>query len=833
MSLRLHHRHHLLCPLTLILVLIASSGPAAEEHLVIGFDQDPAGFVGDQVAFKADGSGGFLRLRHGTGDYAQALRGFDQRRDLVELRLRVRTTNATTLAIRCADATGQEFLHRLPLARDGAWHQVTLAGDAVAHQSWGGADDGRWYAPLTALALVVDERDAGVDIDDLTLRLGPRITPGLAWLPGTPSNVFIVGEQSTVVLETIGDLVTWRITDFWNAEVVTGEATPVHERVTLHPPARPGYYMVHARARQRDATIVEGRTACAVLPRPERTTAPVWGVATHFAQGTPTSIMPTLAKAGIRLIRDEMYWDAVELERGRWTLPTHFSNYHAAARAAGLETLVLLSYANPLYDNGQTPHSVAGRAAFAAYATAMQRQLPAPVAAWEVWNEYNGGFCEGPASEDRPRHYAALLADSWRALKAADPHAVVLGGAAVLQPLPWFEDIFTHGALQHLDAVVIHPYRKRPEGVDREVDELRALMRRHGGEKPIWVTETGLDSVAEDEWERGLNLYERARADSARYLVRQLTLLRKAGCERLMWYVANDSDMFKAMGLLRQEADVGGTGPFNATAVLVAYATLINQLGERAFHSREGHTPYARSWCLRFGDAADDQVRVCWALEPSAFVLRTDQPLIITDLMGGKRTMSPVDGVVRLPVGPEVVYVQGTVKQVVPVDDGWRALAATDEDFSATQGGQGWHYGYRHGLSGDFRPLEWRRTYWDWRWASSEHGILQQTRDGCEPEGTIEDPWYVDRRWVCAHDGPLVLSGDFSVTDVRSDGVDVHVLVDGVRLWSQVIAGGETIQMRVPVTMRAGGTLDLLVGPHRATAYDACHFDLRVLQTTR
>lgn len=808
---------------------------AAEDPLFCGFERGLDGFSDDGAelcrAAPAEGEA-CLRLSNGDGDHVQAVRRLDLRRDLLRLGLRVRSTTTDSLAIRLADGTGQEFLYRLPFAADGAWHALTLERSAPPAQTWGGAADGRWQPPCTAIALVVEGPRNVIDIDALGADLGERIAPSFAWRPIRPSNVFISGETPAIAVETTGDSVAYRITDFHGGEVAAGSAVVDSGSAVLHPPARPGYYLVRAEARRDGRPIAERWTGCAVIPAPQRLPGPqVWGVATHCAQGMDPAVLPTLAKAGIGLIRDEMYWDRVESGRGSYALPRRFAAYHAAARAAGLETLLLLSFANPLYDGGQTPHTAEGRAAFAAYGGELRRLLAGDACAWEVWNEYNGSFCRGPAEQDRARHYALLLRETARRLKRDQPDAVVLGGAAVLQPIPWFEDIFAQGALADLDGLVIHPYRAQPEGVDRDIDELRALMRRHGGEKPIHVTETGLDAPAEHPWERGRGLYEQSREESARYLVRQLALLRKAGCASISWYVAADSDLFKTMGLLRQEADVAGAGPFAATATFVAYANLIHQLGHRPFRARDGLVPYARSWCLRFGDG-DDSVRVCWATVPSAFDLRAEAPLTVTDLMGASRSITPIGGVVRLAVGTEAVYVRGAISRVEAVPDGFTAIAASDDDFGADQGGAGWSYGFRQGLAGAFRPMTWTRTAWDWRWAADGMQFLHQGRAGCEPEGTAADPWYVDRRWTSPMGGNLMLSGTLASVDTQSDGLDLHVQVDGRTVWSRTVVGGDSAELALPISIAAGGVLDILVGPNQAASFDACRLDLRVLRPT-
>ena len=119
----------------------------------------------------------------------------------------------------------------------------------------------------------------------------------------------------------------------------------------------------------------------------------------------------------------------------------------------------------------------------------------------------------------------------------------VLGGAAVPIPLDYYRQLFEHGALNSMDAVVIHPYRRQPEGVEEQIESLRQLMARYGTPKPIWATEFS-----------DLPDMKKSRDDVARYLVRMSTLLLAAHVERLYWYLLRDYQEFTGLGLLHDES---------------------------------------------------------------------------------------------------------------------------------------------------------------------------------------------------------------------------------------------------------------------------------------
>ena len=130
---------------------------------------------------------------------------------------------------------------------------------------------------------------------------------------------------------------------------------------------------------------------------------------THFAQGWDTDVVPLIARAGIRHVRDEQYWEQVEPKRGKYRFPERLTRYMATLIQHRLEPLVVLSFANQLYDRGLTPFSAEGRDRYARYGRAVLDRYGSQIRAVEIWNEYNGSFCQGPCQDDRPTSYVNML----------------------------------------------------------------------------------------------------------------------------------------------------------------------------------------------------------------------------------------------------------------------------------------------------------------------------------------------------------------------------------------------------------------------------------------
>ncbi len=126
--------------------------------------------------------------------------------------------------------------------------------------------------------------------------------------------------------------------------------------------------------------------------------------------------------------------------------------------------------------------------------------------AYEIWNEPNLNFeWEG---NPNPAEYVALLRATSRAIREADPQAIIVSGAPSpggdYDDLKFLEGMYANGAKGLMDAVGSHPYGgpwpvDHPTGIDeagngwpyfRKPEAQRAIMERYGdSDTPIWATE--------------------------------------------------------------------------------------------------------------------------------------------------------------------------------------------------------------------------------------------------------------------------------------------------------------------------------------------------------
>ncbi|QJE73275.1 hypothetical protein HHL28_09385 [Aerophototrophica crusticola] len=667
---------------------------------------------------------------------------------------------------------------------------------------------------------------------------------------GRFGNVFAPGEEGTVRVLTDAPSFTWTLTDFDGKTVDSGQGKAQGGAAAL--PRRwqvPGYYELAVEAGGQTAT-----TSLAVVPKPEGKGPARFGVMTHFAQGWETDIVPLIARLGVNHVRDELYWAQVEKEKGRYAVPDRYRAYMQALGAAGITPLVVLSFENKHYDDGQTPHTAAGHRGFANYARFLAQTFRGQVPAVEVWNEYNGSFCKGPCKQDRPGTYVAMLAETYRTLKADRPDLVVAGGAAVLLPQPWFQALFDKGALDNMDAVAIHPYRPIPEGLEDDLEVLQRQIRdANGGRpKPVWATEVGRRDPS-----------PQGRHNAARYMVKISAILLTGGVDRVYWYLLRDYDKFGGMGLVRSADDP--MGMYAPAPTYPAYATLVAKLGTAEPMGRVKTDPRTRLYRFDAGGAAR---HVAWSSDgPSVLEAEASGPLTLTTPVGATTQVQPKGGRVTLTLDETPVYIDGPLGAVK--EPGRKPLLADSRlDFAGSQGAKGWTYttlavappdaagqpaalaakadgnldpacplpegradiAARRAAESD--PLEWKANEWSTTWRGKVP-FLEVTPQGGHPGVTKGQQVWVVRNWTAETGGPVLLKGRANRSSSRGDGTCALMLLDGKPVWSALLGGeGRPGQARfsVPETLKPGTTLTLAItpGPGLDVNNDSTSFEVQV-----
>jgi hypothetical protein len=267
------------------------------------------------------------------------------------------------------------------------------------------------------------------------------------------------------------------------------------------------------------------------------------GVNIHFTRGHQPDL-DMIAAAGFRVVRMDFGWAGIERKKGEYDWAA-YDELTGNLEKRGIQPYYILDYSNPLYEEAvvsknaitgkeqkdlASPQRPESLATFARWAATAAKRYAGRRIIWEIWNEPNITFWK-----PRPnvQQYTALALATLKAIREADPNAIVAGPATSEVPLPFLEEFFKSGVLEDLDAVSVHPYRsykKPPETVVDEYKKLRALIERYAPAKkrnmPILSGEWGYASHT-----KGVSVQTQAN-----FIVRQQLANLLAGVPVSIWY---------------------------------------------------------------------------------------------------------------------------------------------------------------------------------------------------------------------------------------------------------------------------------------------------------
>ena len=228
----------------------------------------------------------------------------------------------------------------------------------------------------------------------------------------------------------------------------------------------------------------------------------VVGVCTHFGQnkGDVQANLSLIQQAGVSAIRDEVFWQGVEHQKGQYAIPKNSEYFVSTSVTKGLKPLLSLDYGNPLYDRGDKPISDEAIEGYARYAEFVVRHFEGRVSMYEIWNEWNGGV--GKTTPGTAESYVKLLKIVYPRLKAIDPNLIIIAGAVSGGGVrgPWLRQMLDAGALHAADAISFHQYifnskgnGRLPETLVDNINRVEEMVRSYNSNRdfPLYLTETG------------------------------------------------------------------------------------------------------------------------------------------------------------------------------------------------------------------------------------------------------------------------------------------------------------------------------------------------------
>ena len=345
--------------------------------------------------------------------------------------------------------------------------------------------------------------------------------------------------------------------------------------------------------------------------------------------------------AGVTWVRDRADWRTYEQSPGQYDFSSTEEVWRAIEKA-GLNNLAMLC---------TTPAWASAAGGFAGtqleiYQTtkAMATYYKGLVDAWELWNESDHGFAVETAELFAAWYKAAAMG-----VLDADPNAILSFGG-LCQPdanIDYMHMMFMNDVMDYSSIFNYHSHT--PQGSDLPdfsrfemvSGTFGSLAHYNTQNKPVWLTEAGMKIMTETPGEK-------QKLEQAPYIVTSTLQSLAMGSEKHFWFI------------LAPYLEVGGDfGTFGADfqpyPTLAAESTMTHVLGKAQYLGELYDLP-DRSFGYVFytGSRA---VSVLWSQKKAVYTIATEQPVILTDIMGNQTLVQPENGKITLKLTTDPVFV--------------------------------------------------------------------------------------------------------------------------------------------------------------------------------
>lgn len=423
------------------------------------------------------------------------------------------------------------------------------------------------------LDLEASKRDAGtVWIDAIQLEKGPKATTycprtavEIGLETGRIGNLFHSGEEPQITATIFNaepsqhDLVLEvLVTDFddevVHKAIIPVEITPVRKitipiRSGVH---KKGFYRLRLQCDEAGVAMTRPMRFAIITPYSKRDS--LFGM--NHAYPWP-HLLDLSKHIGICWFRDwSLKWHDVEPEKGRFTF-TECDRQIDRVLDRGLNVLGLLPFPSSNFSSsavGEIPLTThypenRDRVAymprdlndFGAYVHKTVQHYQGRIRAWEILNEPIYTSYALPRRKGyQVKDYVRLLEAGYRAIKAIDAQAFVIGGIAG-GPTTYTTEFIEAGGLSWIDALNLHAYPglTSPEAFEEPLSRLREKMRSAGMDKPIWFTEGAYyadDDMPYEPFDSTWLTPVDSEAEAAQWQIKFNTLLLAYGAEKIVYH---------------------------------------------------------------------------------------------------------------------------------------------------------------------------------------------------------------------------------------------------------------------------------------------------------
>lgn len=529
------------------------------------------------------------------------------------------------------------------------------------------------------------------------------------------------------------------------------------------------------------------------------------GAASNFSQGWNADTGQAALDLPLPRLRDSIRWEDVERTRGVYSFDKPTTTWPDRFAQSGARITLTLNWGNPLYDNGETPHSPEALAAFGRFAAAVVQHFP-QIDTLEIGNEINSanfvsGMVKDAGIDERGRYHLAMVQAAAEAVHAVRPGVIVLGGSAHSLPAGFLWPLLDLPGAGAIQGLAVHPYTTPIDQLPAQV----AFLRLHGpaARLPLYVTEFGSQDP------------QRAADD----LVRSYATLATLGTAEADWYPFNERGD-GLIPLVARDGSVTNAGK----AFRFVQARLSGRVGRDASPDR-----------FTFVRAFGNDVQVVWGaprpltvdpgkitaydatgarLDTRPLALAEDRALVLV-------SSQPLDAGQFITWGCQTLVADSFYQFGYPPDGPSQAPRDGFQRF-VLSGGRELPF---EAMPGQQRP----GVPWTPYLGLSDTGSVRLMADtmlpATGPNGGII------HRYVATREGRVHLLADFAPSADSADGITVAAALDGKALLSRSGSAPITIDLQVP--MRKGQPLTLTVGPGASTRGDTTRYRIRIVDEER
>ncbi|WP_333605730.1 hypothetical protein [Novosphingobium sp.] len=530
------------------------------------------------------------------------------------------------------------------------------------------------------------------------------------------------------------------------------------------------------------------------------------GAASNFSQGWNETNAQAALDLPLPRLRDSIRWEDVERTPGRYMFDRPATTWPDRLARNGAAVTLTLNWGNPLYDNGETPHSPEALAAFGRFAAAVTLRFP-QIDTLEIGNEVNSGnFVTGLVKDAglarRDAYHLAMVRAAAEAVHKVRPEVKILGGSTHSLPAGYLWPLLDLPGAEDIQGLAVHPYTTPIDQLPAQVGLLRG--RGPAAALPLYVTEFGSQDA------------QRASDD----LMRGYATLATLGTAEMDWYPFNERGD-GLIPLVQRDGSLTEAGK----AFRFVQSRLVGRVARDV-------SPDSFTFARLFGGT----IEVVWGaprtvtidarkvtaydatgarLAPTGLTLREDRALV---LIGAEPLNS--GSLVQFGCTPLVAdsFYQfdypssGALRAAKDGFERFLRFAGTDTPFEVMPGQQ------RSGV------------LWTPYLGLADLGNLRLTADTIVPATGGRDNAVV-HRYRAASDGHFRLRATFEVSPDSADGITVSIMLDGRELFAR--SGTAPVKIELPLTLRKGQALSFAVGPGGNARGDITRYRIQIFDQDR